>query len=74
MKKYTIEINKDWCKGCELCVAFCPRDVLEIGKDRKAKPAREEDCTGCLICELKCPDFAITVSRIGVQNKVLTTD
>ncbi|OYD17084.1 hypothetical protein CH333_02000 [candidate division WOR-3 bacterium JGI_Cruoil_03_44_89] len=62
MKKYTIKINKDWCKGCELCVAFCPRNVLEIGKDRKAEPAREEDCTGCLICELKCPDFAITVS------------
>lgn len=64
MKKYTIKINKDWCKGCELCVAFCPRNVLEIGKDRKAEPAREEDCTGCLVCEYKCPDFAITVLRI----------
>ncbi len=64
MKKYTIKINKDWCKGCELCVAFCPRNVLEIGKDRKAEPAREKDCTGCLVCEYKCPDFAITVLRI----------
>jgi len=62
VKKYTIKINKDWCKGCNLCVAFCPRNVLAIGKDRMAEPVKEDDCTGCLICEYKCPDFAITVN------------
>jgi 2-oxoglutarate ferredoxin oxidoreductase subunit delta len=24
---------------------------------------RPEDCTGCLLCELLCPDLAITVER-----------
>jgi len=62
MKKYSIKINKDWCKGCELCVVFCPHKVLAIGKDRMAEPVKEDDCTGCLICEYKCPDFAITVN------------
>ena len=64
MKKYSIKINIDWCKGCELCVAFCPNNVLQIGDDRKAEAIREEDCTGCLVCEYKCPDFSITVIKI----------
>ncbi|MBM9604760.1 4Fe-4S binding protein, partial [Desulfopila inferna] len=22
-------INRDWCKGCGICVKFCPTKVLE---------------------------------------------
>ena len=24
-----IEILKDWCKGCEICIKRCPVDALE---------------------------------------------
>ena len=23
-------INRDWCKGCGICVHFCPKKVLEL--------------------------------------------
>ena len=59
-KPAVIEVNLDWCKGCEICVAFCPARVLEMERGR-VKVARPEDCTRCLLCELRCPDFAITV-------------
>ena len=54
-------INRDWCKGCDICVAFCPKNVLELDKDEKAFAARPEDCICCKQCELRCPDLAIEI-------------
>ena len=51
-------IEDTWCKGCGICAAFCPRQVLEIhhGKVRAVAP---EKCVSCGMCELRCPDYAI---------------
>jgi 2-oxoglutarate ferredoxin oxidoreductase subunit delta len=54
-------ITRGWCKGCGICVAFCPKQVLEMDRDDKAVAARIEDCIACRLCELRCPDLAITV-------------
>ncbi|MGB9779395.1 indolepyruvate ferredoxin oxidoreductase subunit alpha [Caldanaerobacter sp.] len=51
-------IIEDWCKGCGICVEFCPVKVLTI-KDGKVKLIDEDKCIKCGICELRCPDFAI---------------
>ncbi len=56
-----ISTYQDWCKGCGLCVAFCPTNVFELGPAGKVQVAREEDCVNCGFCELHCPDFAIVV-------------
>ena len=64
-----IEIDNDFCKGCHLCIAVCPQEVLKVSAERNAKgyllpcAPRVEDCTGCLQCEMTCPDLAITVMR-----------
>ena len=60
-KTAAIVINKDFCKGCGICVAFCPTHVLELGEDEKAFVKRLEDCTACGLCEMRCPDMAIEV-------------
>ena len=54
-----IVINAEWCKGCGICTAFCPKGVLELDQNEKAKWARPEDCLFCGLCELRCPDVAI---------------
>ena len=54
-------INRDWCKGCNICVHYCPKKVLELDKEDKATAARPEDCICCKMCELRCPDLAIEV-------------
>jgi len=54
-------IYPDWCKGCGLCVAFCPKKVFEMDATGKALVAHEKECVNCGFCELHCPDFAIQV-------------
>ncbi len=56
-----VVINKEWCKGCGICVALCPKQVLEPDAQGKATVVRPEDCICCTLCELRCPDLAITV-------------
>jgi 2-oxoglutarate ferredoxin oxidoreductase subunit delta len=55
-----LNIFLHWCKGCNICIAFCPQKVLEPDRDGKPILARPEKCTQCAICWLHCPDFAIT--------------
>ena len=58
-----IDINRDWCKGCRICVAFCPKNVLELDAEGKAVAARPDDCIWCGDCEVRCPDLAITIVK-----------
>lgn len=55
-----IHINKNWCKGCGICTGFCDK-VLAMDGSGKAFAANPSLCTGCLLCETHCPDFAITI-------------
>ncbi len=55
-----IEIIEKYCKGCHICVEFCPTKVLEM-KGFTAGVKNLEACIKCMQCELRCPDFAIKV-------------
>ena len=55
------------CKGCGLCIAFCPKKILAIGSRLNAKGYRPPEiadngqCTGCGFCAMMCPDLAIEI-------------
>ena len=55
-KKLVIE--QSWCKGCGICAAFCPKQVLEIRKE-KVTVKDPDGCILCGMCEQRCPDYAI---------------
>ncbi|MCK5351449.1 tungsten formylmethanofuran dehydrogenase [bacterium] len=63
-----ITIIPRYCKGCEICVKLCPKAVLEI-KEFKVHVARIQDCNACMLCEIRCPDFAIEVESKGKKGK-----
>lgn len=58
--KADIEVIERYCKGCSICVEFCPTKVLEMDAF-VVKVAKPEACIACNQCELRCPDFAIKV-------------
>ncbi len=57
------------CKGCGLCVQFCPNGCLKMSADlnEQGRPYPEladaQTCTTCGICFRMCPDAAIEVNR-----------
>jgi len=67
---YIWEIDANRCKGCGLCVAVCPKKVLEISDEVSPKgyfpayQARPEDCVFCTTCCIMCPDVAIEIEEI----------
>ncbi|MCL2166908.1 MAG: 4Fe-4S binding protein [Clostridiales bacterium] len=65
-----ITVNDEFCKGCEMCVLFCPNKIMALSKDKlnskgyhPAELTDESKCTGCCICASMCPDIAITVEN-----------
>ena len=66
-KKYIVRIDKERCKGCNLCITVCARDSLETSKELNSKGFHyaviqsEDNCTGCKFCAEICPDAAIEI-------------
>ncbi len=69
MPRGMVVIDKDLCKGCGLCIAACPNQVLafsgELSKSGYTVVHMEhpEACVGCSFCAQTCPDIAIDVYR-----------
>ena len=58
-----IAVQTKWCKKCGICVEFCPRKVFTLGRLNEPVLSAPEKCSICRLCELRCPEFAITVTE-----------
>ncbi|MFH1263089.1 MAG: 4Fe-4S binding protein [Pseudomonadota bacterium] len=70
-----IVVNEERCKGCELCVAACPKKIIEMSKaiNRQgyffAQITNRDLCTGCKLCAIACPDVGIQVFGKRVKRE-----
>jgi 2-oxoglutarate ferredoxin oxidoreductase subunit delta len=63
-----ISIIPRYCKGCEICVKLCP--TLVLGMEMfLVKVVDIDKCNACMLCELRCPDFAIFIDKKTVAKK-----
>ncbi|MDD5310133.1 MAG: 4Fe-4S dicluster domain-containing protein [Candidatus Omnitrophica bacterium] len=64
-----ITIDRDACKGCELCSINCPEkliimdDSLNVRGVHPAKFRGAGKCKGCKMCAMMCPDICIEVYK-----------
>ena len=68
MAKITVNFEK--CKGCGLCTTACPKEIVEIQKEKRNRKGYftstcidDSKCIGCAMCATMCPDCAITVEK-----------
>jgi 2-oxoglutarate ferredoxin oxidoreductase subunit delta len=65
----TVTIDIHACKGCDLCIAACPPQVLVMSDPTDVNelgfryPLLKPGCTGCLACLQVCPDFCFEVYK-----------
>jgi len=68
-KSFEVTINEDYCKGCNICLDFCPSKVFESSDQinprgyYQPRIVAEDNCTGCKLCELLCPELAIVITE-----------
>lgn len=68
-------IKKSQCKGCELCIEFCPNDVLARSKGFNAKGyhypvVTKAACVNCRLCVTVCPEYAIFSTPAPTRPRV----
>lgn len=62
-----IKINPEKCKGCFLCLEFCPKKLIQESKGLNKKGVKfaefvdDGSCLGCQMCAVICPDCCIEV-------------
>lgn len=73
LDKPFVKIDPELCKGCELCIAACPPDVLKFHEKFNSKGYHYayyigEGCTGCGVCYYACPEpEALVVYKKGYE-------
>lgn len=68
-----VHLIPDRCKGCRMCVEFCPQDVLTLSDAMNAKgyhypvvaAGKQDSCVACGFCSLVCPELAIFAVELG---------
>ncbi len=66
-----VVFHEERCKGCEMCVAACPKKIIRLADRINARgfnpaevPEKDmEKCIGCSFCAWMCPDVVIEVYK-----------
>ncbi|MCD6484710.1 MAG: 4Fe-4S dicluster domain-containing protein [Candidatus Odinarchaeota archaeon] len=67
--RWEIVVRENLCKGCKICVTFCPAKILRLSDDFNEHGYHHVEvidpnlCLGCKLCEYMCPDFAIFIKE-----------
>ena len=78
-KRFTLTVDRNLCKSCELCKLVCPREAVSLVSAKSAKNTDgkaalpivdidENKCDFHGICAVVCPFSAITITANGINE------
>ncbi len=59
-----IEVDRDKCDRCGVCMEMCPMDVLHPGRAGYPHMRHRDDCWYCDVCVFVCPRQALTMKDL----------
>ena len=70
-----VHIEIERCKGCELCIDYCPTKVLSLSPQFNIKGYHypvviDDNCIVCHSCFIICPEFAIFATPVKSVEKL----
>ena len=77
-RHYQVKVIAERCKGCGFCIEFCPKHTLRESDEINSRgyhlvcmddSGDGNECTGCAVCSIICPDFAISVVSMDEEPK-----
>lgn len=71
--KAVINIRRDRCDGCAICIDTCPTHALKIIQNKERKGPRRHRivfvdpklCEGCGICQATCPKESLFIPGLA---------
>ena len=69
-----IEVNKDLCCGCGICIAVCSHDATKLEESEEGLVSATNDlkCKRCGVCIAACPADARTIKG-GLTGTIANT-
>lgn len=72
-----VHVNAERCKECNMCIVYCPADVLVYSEDTNSKgyhypviaEGKSSACVRCEFCDLICPELAIHTTEAGDTDR-----
>lgn len=69
-----IEVDKERCKSCGLCIDVCNKRLLGLGRELNShgyhpvELHEPEKCSACSLCGVVCPEGGVTVYKEQKQR------
>lgn len=68
---FAVEVDPDFCFGCETCIDFCQFSALKMTTEDPCIQINLTRCVGCGVCVPQCPDEALILVR-RPDDEILT--
>ena len=67
--RFAAQVDPDLCSSCETCVDRCFFGAITVEGEEPATVDREK-CLGCGVCQVTCPEEAISLVEVREQSYV----
>lgn len=73
--RFQADVDQDLCSGCEICLERCYFGAMEMtardgDEDELVATVKAEKCLGCGLCQVICPEEAISLLEVRPVDHV----